>query len=144
MKSKLAIVLIWTIGTASAIAQTDDSAPGAARSPTYEEQQAGSIEAERQRLGNARIQQDMELRALEEERRLEEAQQESLRAQEEAAASTEANAPNLKSKPSGERGSSDMSQMLEQLRTLGELKDSGYITDKEFKELKQEILDNRP
>lgn len=144
MKSSLAIVLIWTIGATSAIAQTDDSAAGATRSPSYEEQQASSIEAERQRLGNARIEQEMESRAREEERRLEEAQQESLRAQEAAAAGTESNAPNLKSGPSGKHGNADMSQLLEELRTLGELKDSGYVTDEEFKELKQDILDNRP
>ena len=144
MKSKLAIALILTIGATSAIAQTDDNAAGAARSPTYEEQQASSIEAERQRLGNARIEQEMESRAREEERRLEEAQQEGLRAQEEVAASTDANAPNSKSEPSGKHGNSNMSQILEQLQTLGELKDSGYVTDEEFRELKQEILNNRP
>lgn len=35
----------------------------------------------------------------------------------------------------------DLSLALEQLRTLGELKDSGYVDDEEFERIKQRILD---
>ena len=35
----------------------------------------------------------------------------------------------------------DLSPVLEQIRTLGELKDAGYITDEEFERIKRRLLD---
>lgn len=35
----------------------------------------------------------------------------------------------------------DVERMLEQIRTLGELRDAGYVTDTEFERIKQRILD---
>ena len=37
--------------------------------------------------------------------------------------------------------SPDMTLVLEQIRTLGELKDAGYVTDEEFDRIKQRLLD---
>ena len=143
MKSSFALMLICAAGVVPAIAQTSENDAGIDRSQTYDEQQAQALEAERQRLGRERIQMDLELRAREEERRRAEAQEEALRAQGEAAQRNEASASKSEPSVSGKNNSSDMSEILQQLRTLGELKDSGYITDEEFKKLKQEILSNR-
>ena len=38
-------------------------------------------------------------------------------------------------------GNTDVPDLLEQLRTLGELHDAGYVTDAEFEEIKRRILD---
>mgnify|MGYP001829149416 CR=1 FL=1 len=35
----------------------------------------------------------------------------------------------------------DLSPVLDQLRTLGELKDAGYVTDEEFERIKKRLLD---
>jgi len=35
----------------------------------------------------------------------------------------------------------DITRSLEQLRTLGELKDAGYVTDEEFERIKRRIID---
>lgn len=40
-------------------------------------------------------------------------------------------------------GSEDLSRALEQLRTAGELKDAGYITQEEFERIKARILDSQ-
>jgi hypothetical protein len=40
-------------------------------------------------------------------------------------------------------GVSGASTILEQLRKLGQLKDSGYLTDMEFQELKKQLLDDQ-
>ncbi|MDH3337224.1 MAG: SHOCT domain-containing protein [Gammaproteobacteria bacterium] len=143
MNSSLALMLICAAGATQAIAQTSDKEARTDRSPTYDEQQVRALEVERQRLGNERIQRDMELRAREEERRLEEAQKEAVRAQDDIGERKAASASKSEPGVPGKSNKSDISQTLEQLRTLGELKDSGYITDKEFEKLKQEILNNR-
>lgn len=36
----------------------------------------------------------------------------------------------------------DMTLVLEQIRTLGELKDAGYVTDEEFDRIKKRLLDD--
>ena len=41
----------------------------------------------------------------------------------------------------GKPGSLGMSLMLEQLNALGQLRDSGYVTEAEFERIKQRILD---
>ncbi len=45
-------------------------------------------------------------------------------------------------KPS-QSGVSGVPTILEQLRKLGQLKDSGYLTDMEFQELKKQLLDDQ-
>ena len=45
-------------------------------------------------------------------------------------------------KPS-QSGVSGVPTILEQLKKLGQLKDSGYLTDMEFQELKKKLLDNQ-
>lgn len=42
--------------------------------------------------------------------------------------------------PTGGGSDTDMPEMLEQLRDLGELRDAGYVTDAEFETIKQRIL----
>lgn len=104
---------------------------------------AGSAESERQRLGNERIQIEADRRAREEQQRLEAEEQARLRAQEDARVEKEAVASDPQPKPAGARVESDISQMLEQIRTLGELKDDGYLTEDEFRKIKQRILDDQ-
>lgn len=152
MKSSLPIMLISMIAASIAAAQTQDVSGRVERAQVYDEPDAQSMEAERQRLGNQRIQQEMERRAREEEkRRLEEERQrgEPLRGpagqpldvpQGNAPAVMESAAPlPQSSRPEGDSG---MSEALDQLRTLGELKDAGYISKQEHEELKQKVLDS--
>jgi hypothetical protein len=40
-------------------------------------------------------------------------------------------------------GNVDLSRTLEQLRTLGELRDAGYVTAEEFERIKRKILDSQ-
>lgn len=143
MKLGLRTLVIFMVAISMAMAQTSDMADATERSQTYDEQRAGSLESERARLGNQRIQTELEIRAREEQRRLEEAEQEKRRAQDEAAKSDEAIAPSSESVPTEAGDSIDMSRTLKQLRSLGELKDDGYITEDEFRRIKQKILDSR-
>lgn len=151
MKSSLPILLISMIAASIAVAQTQDMSGRVERAQAYDEPDAQSMEAERQRLGNQRIQQEMERRAREEERRLEEERERGEPSQEPAGqpldppqgnapAVTESTAPSPQSsRPDGDSG---MSEALEQLRTLGELRDAGYISKQEHEELKQKVLDS--
>ena len=114
-----------------------------------------SVESERSRLGMQRIQTEAEIKAREEQQRLEEEQRkarqeqwrleqaERERAQAEAMQSQAAIVPSTQPPPTAKAESKDMSKTLEQLRTLGELKDDGYITDEEFQKIKQRILDSQ-
>ncbi len=43
-----------------------------------------------------------------------------------------------------EEAAADLSRRLEQLRTLGELWDAGYVNDEEFERIKRRILDSDP
>jgi hypothetical protein len=140
MKPFLTTLMICIAAPSMAVAQTNDVEDGTERSPTYDEQKTRSVESERERLGNQRIQTEAEIREREEQRRLEEAEQERLRAEEEAISNKVASAPGSELRPSEAGGSVDMSRTLEQLRTLGELKNDGYITEEEFAKIKQKIL----
>ena len=104
MNSILRTLMIYGAGLSIALAQTTGIA----------DQAENATVSERERLGNQRIQIEAEMRAREEQRRIEEA---------------------------GSRV--DMTRTLEQLRMLGELKDDGYITEDEFRKIKQKILDSR-
>ena len=132
MKFGLKTLVIYMAALSVASAQTNDIADETEQSQAYDEQKARSVESERGRLANQRIQAETEIRAREEQQRLEEAERERLRTQEEAIKSKEAIAP-----------SSDISRTLKQLRSLGELKDDGYITEEEFRRIKQKILDSQ-
>ena len=132
MKLSLAIVMLCIAGSAWAA----------------DEQDAQSIGAERARLGNARIQQDMERRAREEENRVTAAQSESVSVQEAAPAVQQtsvaptvvaAQQPPPPSAPVSPRSSS-ITETLELLQKLGELKDAGYVTEDEYNKLKQKVL----
>ncbi|MBT8066598.1 MAG: SHOCT domain-containing protein [Gammaproteobacteria bacterium] len=102
-----------------------------------------------------RIQTEAEIKAREEQQRLEQAklkarqeqwrleQAERERAQAEAMQSPAAIVTSTQPSPTAKAESKDMSQTLEQLRTLGELKDDGYITEEEFQKIKQRILDSQ-
>ena len=50
-------------------------------------------------------------------------------------------APEEADRPFRAGGNADVPDMLEQLRTLGELRDAGYVTDVEFEQIKRRILD---
>lgn len=127
MRLSLAIMALCITGTALADDDPDAQAVG----------------AERQRLGNARIQQDLVLREREEQRRLEAATEREPRAPEEAGTREEADASKAKPTMLEDTGEPDMSETLEQLRNLGELKDAGYLSEEEYTKLKQKILDDQ-
>jgi len=143
MKHSLRTLMICMAALSMAQAQTTDVADGTDRSQADDENKPQSLESERERLGNQRIRTEAELRARAEQRRLEEAEQERLRAQEDALKSEEAVATRSESKPAEAGSKNDLSRTLEQLRSLGELKDDGYITDEEFQKIKKKILDKQ-
>lgn len=134
MKFLFRTLLIYTAGLSMSLAQTTDIGD----SPV------DATISERERLGNQRIQIEAEMRAREEQRRLEEAEKARLRAAEAAKSSSAAsNTPDSAPSATVADESVDMSRTLEQLRMLGELKDDGYITEEEFRKIKQKILDSR-
>jgi hypothetical protein len=143
MKLGLKTLLIYMAALSVALAQTNDIANETEQSQRYDEQKAPSLESERGRLANQRIQAETEIRAREEQRRFEAAEQERLRAQEEAIKSEEAIAPSSDFRQTEAASSTDMSRTLKQLRSLGELKDDGYITEEEFQRIKQKVLDSQ-
>ncbi len=139
MKPSLKALMMCIAAFSVVQAQTTDSADRAEQSQTSDESKVRSVESERGRLGMQRTQTETEIRAREEQRRLEEAQ----RAQAEAMKSEQASAPGAEPGPTAAGKSRDMSRTLEQLRSLGELKDDGYITEEEFQKIKQKILDSQ-
>lgn len=114
---------------------------------------AQDIAAERARLANQRIQAEEQRRSQEEEAQQQVPSQ--LRANQAGPDATAASPPPQDDSSGTERTAGatenetdsapidriDMSRALEQLRELGALKDSGYLTDEEFRLLKQKILD---
>ena len=108
---------------------------------------------QRARLANQRIEAEARRRAEEEERIL--AQEANLSVAEPAASGAASQAPAVASAPArsipsvspdsasrstaGDRD--DLSLVLEQLKSLGELKDAGYVDDEEFERIKQRIID---
>ena len=49
--------------------------------------------------------------------------------------------PKQMDQPASAGGNTDVPDLLERLRTLGQLHDAGYVTDAEFEEIKRRILD---
>lgn len=143
MKLSLKTLMIGIAALSTAQAQTTGTADGPERPQTNDEKTVQSLESERQKLGNQRIRTETELRARAEQRRLEEAELARRRAQEDALNSEEAIAPRSEFTPSEAGSKTDLSRTLEQLRSLGELKDDGYITDEEFQKIKKKILDSQ-
>lgn len=124
--------------------------------------QTDDIAAERSKLGNQRIQTEVEIREREEEELRIKAEAEARLQAESRAAAARAevaetlNSPPQSSLPQENRSTepsasantgdatdgADVSQMLEQLRTLGELKDAGHLSDEEFQIIKQRIIES--
>ncbi len=123
--------------------------------------QSNDIASERSRVADERIRVEAERIAQEEERRAEAAAQaERLRALEAEQARVQAEVEQqdivqpqsdvipatvatsaTASRSDGETGRLGMSLMLEHLNALGQLRDSGYVTEAEFERIKQRILD---
>lgn len=136
--NRIAVVIILALFASSVLAQANDLA------------------AERARLANQRI--EAEARAREEqerqarlaaERKLDEDQRQAAQS---AAVETRNNAaeadappaqavPVRATPPEAARTPGDVDRMLEQIRTLGELRDAGYVTEAEFERIKRRILD---
>ena len=108
--------------------------------------------AERARLANQRIQAELERQAREEALRRE-AEARALKEQQAALRASGGGAPpgtgdmpsmTMSGADSGQgtatRGAA-LDRVLEQLRTLGELKDSGYVTEEEFERIKRRIME---
>ena len=136
MKATLLLMLAFLIGPALALAQTGDAA------------------AERAQLANQRIQAEIERREREEQALAEAAAREAAVRAKEAAQAEQQRAPQadpLAPAPPPDRSpvppaasrTVDMAEALEQLRTLGELRDAGYVTDEEFARIKAKILDKQ-
>ncbi len=111
--------------------------------------QSNDIASERSRVADERIRIEAERIAREEERRAEaaaEAEQsrapepEPVREQTDVIPATVATSETA-SRPDAETGRLGMSLMLEHLNVLGQLRDSGYVTEAEFERIKQRILD---
>ena len=137
MKLSASILLICLLWSPLVVAQASDAA------------------ADRARIANQRIQAEANRRAEEEVRRRQaeaqlaaerdaaEARSEKLKAQqvvrEDPPVTTIRREP-----PRPPAGSTaDTSRALQQLRTLGELKDAGYLTEEEFARIKSRILDSQ-
>ena len=136
MKARFLLMLAFLIGSALALAQTGDAA------------------AERAQLANQRIQAEIERREREEQARAEAAAREAAVRAEEAARDeqqpvpqadtvTPTPPPDRPPAPPAASRTADMAEVLEQLRTLGELRDAGYVTDEEFARIKTKILDKQ-
>lgn len=143
MKPGLRTLVIRMAALSVALAPTICIADETEQSQIHDEQKARSLASERAQLANQRIQADMEIRAREEQRRLEAAELERLRAREEAIKSEDAIAAGSSFRPTAAASSTDMSRTLQQLKSLGELKDDGYVTEEEFRKIKQKILDSQ-
>ena len=127
------LIPMLALCVAPAFAQTDDAA------------------AERARLANQRIQAEMERREREVQERAEVASREPAQRAEEVEPQqarpveqvSEAPPPDRPPVPPAAKESEDLSEALEQLRTLGQLRDAGYVTDDEFARIKKKILDEQ-
>jgi len=140
MKIMLKILLIYVVALSMTLAQTTNSSDAA----------ENATMSERARLGNQRIQIEADRRAREEQQRLEQEEarlraeeQAKLRAQQAISRSEMAAAQSSKPGATELTSNNDMSRILEQLRLLGELKDDGYVSDEEFRKIKQRILDDQ-
>ncbi len=148
MRTRLAITIIGLVAPALAVGQSSDAA------------------TERARIANQRIQAEAQRQAEEEEKRQQEiARQEAenarrqveleqLEARQAAAAAeqqkqqlAQVDRPPVEATPTGRTvatvpaSRAEMNKVLEQLRTLGELKDAGYVTADEFERIKKKIID---
>ena len=125
--------------------------------------QADDAAAERARLANQRIQAEAERRAQAEQQRQEQvsAQAPTMAVSADSSSNRQVVAEEYQSAEAAEitslgdtkteeprpglparGGATDMSQVLEQLRTLGELRDAGHVTETEFERIKARILEN--
>ena len=148
MRTKLAITIIGLVAPALAAGQSSDAA------------------AERARIANQRIQAEADRQAAEEEKRQEEiarreaeharrevelaqleARQAAAIAEQQKQQLAQVDPPPVEATPTGRTvaaappSRADMNKVLEQLRTLGELRDAGYVTNDEFERIKTKILD---
>ncbi len=123
--------------------------------------QSNDIAAERSRIADERIRIEAERIAQEEKRRAESAAETGLlsapeeeqaplpvEVEQQVMIETQADVISPTAAPSetapledGAAGRLGMSLMLEHLRVLGQLRDSGYVTEAEFERIKQRILD---
>ncbi|MBT8092411.1 MAG: SHOCT domain-containing protein [Gammaproteobacteria bacterium] len=137
MKISASILLACLLWPPLAVAQSSDAAE------------------ERARIANQRIQAEASRRAEEEERRRQaEAQLAAERAAAEARAEQLPVQPVVREDPPVTTtrqepprppadSPAETSRALQQLRTLGELRDAGYVTDEEFARIKKKILDSQ-
>ena len=133
MKSMLVLLTAILLGSAVAMAQTDDAA------------------TERAKLANQRIQAEMQRREREEQQRAEAAERVAPQPAAEAEPqriqqpdqTNQTPPPDRPPVPPAANESVNISEALDQLRTLGELKDAGYVTEDEFARIKKKILDKQ-
>jgi hypothetical protein len=118
--------------------------------------QANDTATERSRIADERIRAEAERRAREEEERQRHAEAQARKQAEAATLVAPQTRPQSASPPrpapdpapaarvlpaNSEAAGAQMSRVLEQLRTLGELRDAGYVTEQEFDRIKERILD---
>ena len=153
MKRFLKILIMCMVAHSLAMAQVAGDADATEEPRTKDEPSPETFYSERARLGNQRTQTEAEVKAREERLRLEEAERQRLqleqaererqRTQESAERNEESINQSSITTPGNADRSVDLSRTLEQLRTLGELKDDGYITEEEFSKIKRRILDSQ-
>lgn len=133
--------------------------------PALATAQSSGAAAERARLANQRIEAEAARQAAEEAKRQEEiaqreaeyarrqvelaqleARQATAVAEQEKQQLAQVDPPAVEAAPAGQTvavapaSRADMNKVLEQLRTLGELKDAGYVTEDEFERIKRKII----
>jgi len=155
MKLSQKTIMLCIAAFSMAQAQTNDSTDQTESPQAGDEFNTGSVGSERGRLGMQRTQTEAEIKAREEQQRLEAAalaarqeqwrleQAERERAHAEAMQSQAASASGVEPESAPAGKSKDMSRTLEQLKSLGELKDDGYINEEEFQKIKQKIIDSQ-
>jgi uncharacterized Zn finger protein (UPF0148 family) len=98
---------------------------------------AQEVANSRAEIANQRIQAEVEMRRRAEEEALDAKQQAAQQSAQPAASQTRV--ASTAAEPVKSRA--DMSRTLQQIRTLGELRDSGYVTEDEFQRIKKRILE---
>ncbi len=118
MRKQITIALLCMAVSTPAFSQVYDIAAGIKRTPSYNEQKAERLRNEQLRLENEQLRQEIEQREREAQR------QEQLLLQNEA-----------RERERAQTAGTDQStgpDIYEQLRTIGQLRDDGILTEEEF------------
>ena len=142
MRKQITIALLCMAAPTSALSQTYDPPKQVQIRPitAQREAEAERLRQEQMRLENERLRQEIQLREREAQRR----EQERVQLQREATERERAQVAALREQEK-ETNQTAGPDIYEQLRTIGQLRDNGILTEEEFQGLKEKILDeHRP